>query len=456
MLQLESHNDISIACFLERAKNQHPDKPAITFKDKTYTWQQVYDRTVLLACYLRDRGVESGDRVACLGLNSNKYFELFFACSFIGAITVPINFRLSEKEIDDIIEDCYPKLVLKDITDDMYSSVWDIEPFTPGVNTDPYVIAYTGGTTGKSKGVVLSHIQQYTNSLASVAMFHLDENEKTLVCGPFFHGAAMNRIFVNAFLGAHLVIMEKFDAKEFMDNVDKHNINFFTLVPTMLQMLIDHPDFYNYNWSSVKRIHYAGSPTPKPLLDQLKHTFHWVEFYESLGMTEATGTVLNNGKLSHHVDAKIVEGELWIKGPTVTEGYWQWPEATTDAFTDGWYKTGDAVVKEGDKYILNGRIKDMFISGGENVYPMEIERVLLNHPKVKEVAVIGVPDSLWGEVGCAFIVGENADYVNYCREHLGSFKVPKHYRYVDELPLTSVGKVDKKALKLLYYKYNTR
>jgi len=449
MLRYDSPNDISIAKFLERAKNQYPDKPGITFKDKTYTWQQVYDRTVLLACYLRENGVKAGDRVACSGLNSHRYFELFFACSFIQAIAVPINFRLSDKEIEEVLEECKPVLFLKELTDEMYQSVWEIEPFTPAVNTDPYTICYTGGTTGKSKGVVLSHINQCTNCFASVSMFNLDESEKTLVCGPFFHVAAQNRIFVNAFLGAHLVIMEKFNPKEFMDNVEKYEINSFTLVPTMLQMLIDHPDFYNTNWSSVKRIQYVGSPIPKPLLDQLKHTFHWVEFYDSLGMTEATGTVLNNGKLPHHLDAKVVDSELWIKGPTVTEGYWMQPETTKNAFEDGWYKTGDAVYKDGDKYILNGRIKDMFISGAENVYPMEIERVLINHPKVKEVAVVGKPDDFWGEVGHAFIVGEEDDYDSYCREYLGGYKIPKYYTILESLPLTSVGKVDKQALKLL-------
>jgi acyl-CoA synthetase (AMP-forming)/AMP-acid ligase II len=449
MRMYDTPNDISIANFLERAKNQYPDKAAVTFKDTTYTWKRVYERTVMLACYLREQGVQSGDRVACCGLNSNTYFELFFACSFIGAVTVPINFRLSQKEIDEILEDCDPVLFLQDVTEEMYKSVWEFEPFTPAVNTDPYTICYTGGTTGKSKGVVLSHINQFVNCLSSVTLFNLDETEKTLVCGPFFHVAAQNRIFVNAYLSAHLVIMEKFDAKEFMENIQKYEINSFTLVPTMLQMLIDHPDFYNTNWSSVKRIQYVGSPIPKPLLAQLKHTFHWVDFYDSLGMTEATGTVLNNGKLPHQLDAKIVEGELWIKGPQVMEGYWKQPELTMNAFEDGWYKTGDAVYKDGDKYILNGRIKDMFISGAENVYPMEIERVLIDHPKVKEVAVVGVSDDFWGEVGHAFIVGEEDDYESYCREYLAGYKTPKYYTYLEELPLTSVGKVDKQALKLL-------
>ena len=449
MLIYDSPNDISIAKFLERAKNQYPDKAAITFNDITYTWKRVYERTVMLACYLREQGVKAGDRVACCGLNSNGYFELFFACSFIGAVTVPLNFRLSQKEIDEILEDCNPVLFLQDVTEDMYRSVWEVEPFTPAVNTEPYTICYTGGTTGKSKGVVLSHINQFVNSSSSVSLFDLDETERTLVCGPFFHVAAQNRIFVNAYLAAHLVIMERFDAKEFMENIQKYEINSFTLVPTMLQMLIDHPDFTSYDWSSVKRIQYVGSPISKPLLKKLKEYFHWVNFYDSLGMTEATGTVLNNGKLPHHLDAKIVEGELWIKGPQVMQGYWMRPETTMNAFEDGWYKTGDAVVKEGDKYILNGRIKDMFISGAENVYPMEIERILINHPKVKDVAVVGMPDDFWGEVGHAFIVGEEDDYESYCREYLGSYKIPKKYTYLESLPLTSVGKVDKKALKLL-------
>lgn len=449
MLKYGSHNDITVASFLERAKNQYPNNPAITFRHHTRTWSEVYARTCSLAAWLKNRGVGKGDRVAYKGLNSDRYFELIFACQFLGAIIVPINFRLAESEIDEILEDCKPFIYLTEIPDSMYEAVWDSSEFQPSSNDDLYAIMYTGGTTGKPKGVMCTHKGQFTNVMSSVSMFQLDKKEKTLVCGPFFHIASMNRVFVNTFLGAHLVIMEKFGAKEFMDNVENYEINSFTLIPTMLQMLIDHPDFYLYNWSSVKRIQYAGAPMPSPLLEQLKHTFQRVSFYDSLGMTEATGTVLNNGELANHLDGKVVDGELLIRGPAVTSGYWNNTEATNKALVDGWYHTGDAVRKEGDKYILCGRVKDMFISGGENVYPMEIERVLINHPNVKDVAVVGVSDELWGEVGHAFIVGQPDDYDSYCREYLGGFKIPKYYTILESLPLTAIGKVDKQALKLL-------
>jgi len=449
MLMSDSPSDLSVAYLLERAKNLSPNKPAITFEDVTYTWQQVYDRVVSLSCYLKDRGVSPKDRVVFIGENSNKYIELMFACSFINAIIVPVNFRLAEREIKDIIQDCDPALVLYDIADGCYESVSDIPEFHPGINEDIYGIIYTGGTTGTPKGAVITHKAMYIASMAFNLTFNLNGDETSLISLPLFHIASHNRFFASTLLQSHSVIMRKFETEKFLQNIEKHKVNVFIVVPTMSQMLLDYKEFLNYDTSSVKIYQSGGAPPTEEQLEKLRKFFPNAKVLNNVGITECGGTVLLDGKPVTGIQVKIEEGELLVRSPYMMREYWQKPEETSKVIKNSWYHTGDAVRKEGDRYILCGRVKDMFISGGENVYPLEIERVLMSHPSVKQAAVVGIPDKRWGEVGCAFIVGKNADYVNYCRKYLGDFKVPKQYRYVDELPLTSVGKVDKQALKLL-------
>lgn len=437
---------MNIFDLLETANCNSPEKPAITFKGETYTWGEVYKRTLQLAGTLNDLGVFAGDRVAYCSTNSNKYIELIYACSAIGAIFVPISYRLSEKEIYDILDDCNPKLYLKDIPDNYYTD----KPVVRASN-ELYAINFTGGTTGKPKGVMLTQQGQYINCVASAAMFNLSENDVTLVAGPLYHGGPQNRTFVVSYLQSHMIIEEKFEPIEFMRTIEKYKVNSITLAPTMLQMLIEHPEFHSFDTSTLERIQYVGSPMPNTLLEKLKNIYTSVAWYDSLGMTETVGTVLNNSLPPSHVAAKIVDGELVVKTPTVMKGYWNNRELTNEVLKDGWYYTGDAVEFVDGKYKLLGRIKEMIITGGVNVYPGEVESVLLKHPGVKEVAVIGSPDEKWVEIIHAFIVGEVSEdvLVKHCKQHIAGFKCPKKFTFLTSLPKTGAGKVDKQSLKLL-------
>jgi len=450
MLTYDSPNDISLTAFLDKSNKQTPDSPLLTINNQTYTCSQMYDRGHSLASYLKDTGVNQGDRVVFIGYNSVQLVDLFFACHLLGAIIVPVSPKLSELEIQNILDNCMPKLVLQDIPDSYYAFTDKSAIFTPGANDDMHQILYTSGSTGKPKGVMCTHKGQYLNSVVSKTMFNLKEEYVTLISGPLTFAGVINRLFTSLFTNNHIILMEKFTPEEFLRHIEKYKVNTFTLAPTMLRMLIDSKTFFEYDISSVKNIQHSGSPMSESLLAELKEIFTDVEFYDSYGSTES-GTILCNNKLFSHMDAKIVSGELMLRSPTLMRGYWHNSELTDKVFTDGWYHTGDAVIKEGNEYKLVGRVTDMIISGGINIYPTEIENVLLSHSAVSQVAVIGVADRLWGEVPHAFVVGNatEEDLNTLCEATLTKYKKPKYYTFVESLPLNVNGKVDKQALKVL-------
>lgn len=451
MLVYDSPNDLSVAYLLEQAKNLSPNNPAITFEDVTYTWQQVYDRVVSLACYLKECGVSSKDRVVFVGENTNKYVELIFACTFINATIVPVNFRLSQKEVDGIIKDCTPVLVLYDIPDSCYKHQGDLE-FTPGKNEDIYGIIYTGGTSGTPKGAVITHKAMYIASMAFNLTFNLNGDETSLISLPLFHIASHNRLFASTLLQSHSVIMRKFETEKFLQNIEKYKVNVFIIVTTMSQMLLDYEGFFNYDVSSVRTYQNGGSPPSEYQLESLKRLFPNAKVLNNVGITECGGAVLLDGKPATGIQVKIKEEELLVRSSYMMRDYWQKPIETAEVLKDGWYHTGDKAKLENGRYIICGRIKDMFISGGENVFCGEIETLIMSHPKVGQAAVIGVPDKKWGEVPHAFVEAHPSlleDIDNLCKKELAKYKVPKAYHFLENLPLTAIGKVDKKALKLL-------
>jgi len=362
----------------------------------------------------------------------------------LGATFIPISYRYSKKEIDDILRECNPKVYL----DESSILITDEKPYDSIVSGNKYyTVTYTGGTSGKSKGVLLSHTGQYLNCLANALAFNLSIDDVSLLSGPIYHLGPQNRIFASTMMASHLVILDKFVPAKFIDIVQKYKVTNILLAPTMLQMLLDAPEFDYEKVKSIKNIQTGGSVMSTVLLDRAKTIFVDAEFNDSYGVTEMTGLVLANNKPVPYVAVKIIDDELWVKGPTLFDAYVH----KTPDLKDGWYRTGDMAKIVDGKYYILGRKDDMIVSGGVNVHPSEIETVINSHPKVNQSAVIGVDDELWGQVPRAFVVGEvsEEDLIKHCKDNMANYKCPKQFIFIEDIPKTGAGKVDKQALKLL-------
>jgi acyl-CoA synthetase (AMP-forming)/AMP-acid ligase II len=496
-----------------KAARTWPDAPAVSCDNGTLTWAALTDRCLQLAGVLAEAGVGHGDRVGFLGFNGHIGIETIFACPFVGAAVVPLNVRLAVPELVDMLNDCRPRVDVVDTAHEdllaqclpdcpsveMVLCEGDGRPGWSGYEAalaardavppegatvsggdEMLVMFYTGGTTGRSKGVMLSHSNIFANTMGILASWDMPEGETYAVTGPLFHSAAGARVFASAFLGAHMVLQAKFDIHGLLAGIERHRIGVVQFVPTMLAMLLDHPDIGAHDTSSVRMITYGGAPMPPDLLARTMKAFPGVRFGQAFGMTEASPIVtflnpedyddltsprLNSlGRAACFVDMMVVDeedrplppgeiGEFVVRGPNVMIGYWDQPEQTAEAMRGGWYHTGDAGYLDADGYgYLSGRIKDMIITGGENVYPIEVEKVLDEHPAVHQVAVIGVPDAKWGERVHAVVQYRSEttadDLIAYCRDRLAHYKCPKTMTLsADPLPLTRVNKIDKVALR---------
>ncbi|MDO6459671.1 long-chain-fatty-acid--CoA ligase [Granulosicoccaceae sp. 1_MG-2023] len=512
---------IAVQHLLEKAADCWPESPSVSFAGKTYSWRETRQRCRTIACALVQMGVSPGDRVAYLGFNSHWCFELFFAAPMAGAIVVPVNFRLSVRELIECIEDAAPTVLLVDehhrqqaeaisaafsdirfiyagsaATAPAGMAVYDVlardvsfsRPLAPSGNDDILLLCYTGGTTGRSKGVMLTHINQFTNAMGGLASYDMRERETHLMTGPMFHTAAASRVFTASMTGTHTVIMSHFDVLELMKLVQRYRINTMQLVPTTLQMMFDHPALGDFDLSSLRLITYGAAPMPVALLERALKLLPGTSFAQSYGMTEASPvvTVLDArdhsleparlarlesvGRAVFHNQVRIVDdarrvlpagqvGEVAVKGSNVMKGYWRAPELTRDVLQDGWYYTGDSGYLDEDGYLfLAGRIKDMIVSGGENVYPIEVENALSRHPGVAECAVIGVPHEKWGESVHAVIrlfePGSHSEdeIIDYCRGQIAHYKCPTAVSFFEEpLPVSSVNKILKSKIKKMLF-----
>lgn len=458
-----------------------------------------------LSHYLRQNcGVVKGDRVALLMENCLEHIVLFAAAQKLGCILVPFNVRLAAPEINYLIEDAEPRLIiyaeafkkllerrpvskrpesrlsfakLSEICNPHTTEPEDLSaPLNSIKEEDPIFILYTSGTTGFPKGAVYTHKMLLWNSINTALSLLVNTQSRTINCMPLFHTGGWN-VLLSPFLhrGAYVCLMKKFDPVIVLELLESERPSIFMGVPTMLRMIADLPDFSKTDLSSLHYIIVGGEAMPIPLIERWHQ--RGVPIRQGYGMTEVGPNLTSLhqddairkkgsiGRPNFYVQTKIVksdgqtaranqEGELWLKGPMVTPAYWQNETATRQAITDGWFHTGDIVREdeEGFLYIAD-RLKNMYISGGENVYPAEIERVLLSHPAVSEAAVIGAPDPKWGEVGKAFIVlksdrkiGEEA-LIRHCREKLARFKIPKRFLFLAALPKNETGKIDREALK---------
>jgi fatty-acyl-CoA synthase len=500
------------ADWLGRRASYTPDRIALIVEPggERYTYRQLDDRANRTARTLAMLGVGGGDRVAILAYNSVVHLDLLWACAKLGAIYVPLNWRLNQAELLPQVADSEPKLLVYGpdqaaaaaaIGAALGTPLVALEEFatrtaavdapspwpaTPVDEHTPWMILFTGGTTGRAKGAVLTHGSVAANAFNTILGWQMAPDDVVPILTPFFHTGGLN-VFTTplTYLGATLVVWTSpsFDAGTALELVEKHRATVLFLVPTMFQMIANHPKFPTTNLDSIRFFISGGAPCPRPVMEAF-----WARgkvFKQGYGLTEAgpNNFVMPEGRYREkpfsvgvpllNVQARLVDdqghdvgpdevGELWLAGPHVFAGYWRNEQATAAAVVDGWLRTGDLARRdaEGFYYIVD-RKKDMFISGGENVYPVEIEAVLYQHPKVAECAVVGVPDETWGEVGKAVIALKpgaaptdehtraalTAELLAFCRSRLARYKVPKYVEFRAELPKSGAGKILRRALR---------
>jgi long-chain acyl-CoA synthetase len=482
---------------------------------RSNTWARFEDRVSCLAAGLRDCGVREGDRVVILALNSDHYMEALYAIAWAGAVSVPFNTRWAIAEIADALEDCTPIAILADDAFALTASELAKKSAIPviglensigefGVNaliaaTPPMqdrcgggselaVIVYTGGTTGRSKGVMLSHANLLINFLLFHAAAPFDRDTRFLHTPPMFHLADLANVFGITMLGGSHVILPGFEPNAVIDAVERHEVNALVLVPTMIGMLCETLRTRPADLSGIRRMTYGASPISPALLARAMVAMPNTRFCQGFGQTEHSpaltmldhadhlaGRLESCGRPLPGVDMRIVDadlkdvplgevGEVVVRGPSVMLGYWNQPELTASTIVDGWLRTGDAGRFDDDRYLtLVDRVKDMIVSGGENVYSAEVENALLAHPDVIQCAVIGVPDDLWGERVHAVIqlregsLATEAQLIQHCELLIANYKRPKSIELrFTSLPLSGVGKILKSELRMPFWTGRSR
>lgn len=471
-------------------------KDGVTAKEITYS--EFYKQACRGADYLKKTyQLRSGDRVAVLAHNDLSYVVLFYALQRLGVILVPINYRLTPREIGHIVSDCAPQVIVCD--DAHLPTVIDLNLQTPnllltgavsftsaiensatplythfdGTNESVAMIIYTSGTTGAPKGAMITNKMIFWNSINTSLRLNVSQTDCAVIFLPFFHTGAWNVLTTPFFhRGAKIVFLNKFDAENVLRLSQDENSTLLFGVPTTMDMMAQHPLFAHIDLSTVRYAVVGGEPMPLPLIEKwhakgipVRQGYGLTEFGPnvfSLNEEDAIRKIGSIGFANFYVETKIVDdsgnevaphevGELLLKGPMCMAGYWNNPEATGKTIVNGWMATGDLAYKDDDGYhYISGRKKDMYKSGGENVYPAEIEQVLRQLKGVRDAAVIGVPDEKWGEVGKAFIVTASAltteELHQHCLKNLAKFKIPKYFEFINELPKGDSGKILKRAL----------
>ncbi|MBB63729.1 MAG: fatty-acid--CoA ligase [Waddliaceae bacterium] len=504
---------------LKRAANTNGNAIATIYLDRTKTWKDLRNRVAKMASSLQALGLKKNDKVAILSLNNDRYLELFFSVPWAGQVVVPMNTRLALPEMEYIIEHSDAQVLC---VDDQFKDaaialqkhipmlqhlVWIGEGLCPeGFHDmedlirkhdpipdeehgggDVYGLFYTGGTTGKAKGVMLTHDNIVSNAMVVIPPVDYNRHTRYLHAAPMFHAADCGSTFAVTIMGGSHTFMPKFHPVHLLEQIEEQKVTATMLVPTMLNMVANVPHLSQYKLSNLKELIYGASPMPVPLIEKLIKLFPRQRFTQCLGMTEMApvitclfpdrhvlegeyaGKLGSVGQETLTSEVRIVNsegkdqpvgevGELWVRGPMMMKGYWKNPEETERTLEGGWLHTGDCGYFDEDNFIfLVDRKKDMIISGGENVFSLEVENVLFQHPDIQECAVIGVPDEEWGERVHAVVVPKakkelSADeLIDYCRGKIAGYKVPRSVTFRDTaLPLSGAGKVLKTELRKEY------
>ena len=508
---------MNIAWWVKRWSELHPHKTAVIFEESHISYLELHQKVNRACCWLQSLGIEKGDRVAVMLNNCPEFLELFLACSRMGALFVPINYRLAAPELEYTLTNSRPRLfVFGDefaetvlsldlnrrrtlmllagipgcvVADDILdyrgesASCEGQQPFltdlmAPAVPEEAHVIMYTSGTTGQPKGAVLSHRKTFFNCLNADIFFKLHFDDIMLIVLPLFHSGGL---FIQAspviYKGATMILHKSFDPHRTYSDIRKFQVTKFLGVPTVYKSLVKAATGHKTAQSSLKVCAIGGEKLTPELMAQFKDA--GFSLRQIMGQTETSillwahekdvvrkpGSV---GKPVFHAEVRIVDrqgrasdpgqvGEIVVRGSIMMTEYWQDPVKTEDTIRGGWLHTGDLARMDEDGYFyLIDRAKDMFISGGENVYPAEIERVLRKHSAIEDIAVVGVPDETWGEVGYAFVIAKpgadfkSEDLIDYCDGQLARYKWPQKILIAEEFPRTALGKVRKTVLKEKY------
>jgi len=511
---------LALSQFVTRATRVNGGGPATIYGGRRRTWREFHDRVRRSAGAFGGLGLKDGERVAILSPNSDIYLEFLFAVPWAGGVTVPINTRLAPAEILYWLEDSGSRvLAVEDQYVDTVNAIrdqmtgidtlvyigdgeapegfLDYEALVAGApeaddagrcNDDPALLCYTGGTTGRSKGVVITHGGMYVNILQWINGVEIRRDDTMLVIPPMFHAAGCENGMAMVALAATGVFLPRFDVLEVLRAVERERISNIPLVATMLDMIVNHPQIGEFDLSSIRQITYGASPIPERILHRSLELLPQVQFYQVFGQTEGgpTVTVLapryhvtegpDAGKLRSAGQAVIgteiaivdeegrelpptIPGEIAVRGPGVSPGYWNLPEATQAGRVGDWLLTGDAGYLDEDGFLfISDRIKDMIISGGENVYPGEVEAVLMLREDIVECAVIGIPSKKWGEQvhGIVRLKDDHGtseeELLAHCRQHLAGYKCPRSFDFRQEpFPLSAANKLLKRELRKPYW-----
>jgi long-chain acyl-CoA synthetase len=487
---------------IDSAARSYPERPALFVGDGWLTFHELHGRVMRLAGALNGRGFKAGDRLALLLPNSPEYLELVYACSRIGVIAVPINIRLSVVEIDRVLADASPRGLARHSSSPVPSVrvPWELmidqelldgpTGASPAAYDDPDAILaliYTSGTTGRPKGAMLTH----ANVLSDVHNFNRwmrsREGGVYLHAAPMFHIADFPAMFAAPEFGACQLALPRFTPAAFCEAVDTHRVTYTVLVPTMINLLTQFAEVKQHDLSSLEVLAYGGSPMAPELIRRTRELLPNVKLVQVYGLSETgyltglqdqehiDGRLMSCGRPGPGIDVQVADesgkevlagqrGELLARGPNVMRGYWNDPEDTAAAFRNGFFRTGDIGYHDADGYFyILDRLKDMIVTGGENVYCGEVEAVIADHPSVREVAVFGIPDPQWGELVAACVVLKPGMHVTadaligHCRERLANYKVPRHLEFSEtDLPKNGAGKVLKRLLRERFWVGGTR